>query len=55
MIHFLYIALGSLAEAETQIIIAKRLEYIDDNSKTLKELQTVRKMLTGLIKYLKKK
>jgi four helix bundle protein len=49
-IHFLYIALGSLAEAETQIIIAKRLEYIDDNSKTLKELQTVRKMFTGLIK-----
>jgi len=27
-IHFLYIALGSLVELETQIIIAKKLRYI---------------------------
>jgi four helix bundle protein len=54
-IHFLYISLGSLAEAETQIIIAKRLGYLGDNKEILNSLQTIRKMLTGLIKYLKNK
>ncbi len=28
--HFLSIALGSLAEAETQIMITRRLEYLND-------------------------
>lgn len=54
-IHFLYVALGSLSEVETQIIIAKKLGYIKKDEKVLDHLQTVRKMLTGLINYLKKK
>ncbi|MUU77864.1 four helix bundle protein [Winogradskyella endarachnes] len=29
-IQYLYIALGSLVEVETQLLIAKRLHYIDD-------------------------
>ena len=54
-IQFLYIALGSLSEAETQIIIAKRLSYIKIEEKLLHEIETLRKMVTGLIKYLKNK
>ena len=32
--QFLYIAMGSRAELETQIIIANKLNYINDNNKT---------------------
>jgi len=32
--QFLYIALGSFAELETQIIIANELDYIDETDKT---------------------
>ncbi len=54
-IHFLYIALGSLSEIETQIIIAKELGFIKDDKTTLESLLFIRKMLLGLIKYLKRK
>ena len=53
--QFLHIALGSLSETETQIIIASKLSYIKNNQNILDDVQTLRKMLTGLIKYLKKK
>ncbi len=49
------IALGSCAEAETQIIIAKNLGYINENEKILISLEEINKMLTGLIKHLKLK
>ena len=52
-LKFLYIAIGSCAEAETQIIIAKNLGYI--NEKILISLEEINKMLTGLIKHLKLK
>ena len=54
-IHFLNIASGSLAEVETQIVIAQRLGYIDADEPILDNIITIRKMLIGLIKYLKKK
>jgi four helix bundle protein len=54
-IHFLYIAMGSLAEVETQIIIAERLGYITTEEQILESVKTIRKMLAGLIKYLKNK
>jgi four helix bundle protein len=41
--QFLYIALGSCAELETQIIIANELDYINKTDKT---------ELTGKIKYI---
>ena len=52
--QFLHIALGSLAEAHTQIIIANRLNYLTneqlkDLNKNINELQ---KMLHSLIKKL---
>ena len=45
--QFLYIAMGSLAELETQLIIAQNLEYIEtfDNQ----PIDEIRKMLNGLI------
>jgi four helix bundle protein len=54
-IQFLYIALGSVAELETQYILAKELGFTI-GSTTLESLITaVRKMTVGLIKHLKGK
>ena len=48
-IQFLYVALGSCAEVETQLIIAKNLGYqIDDALLTTN--QRIKSMLLGLIK-----
>ncbi|MFN4084408.1 MAG: four helix bundle protein [Spirosomataceae bacterium] len=50
--QFLYIALSSGAEIDTQIIIAFNLKYIDSNEqeKLTKQLETIQKMIQGLIK-----
>ena len=50
--QFLYIALGSLAELETQIIISKELNFIttDHYTGTLSAIDELNKMTTGLIK-----
>ena len=53
-IQFLYIALGSLAEVETQILIAKGLGYLNDQEHLLKEIETIRKLVTGLVHSLKR-
>jgi len=53
-IQFLYIALGSLSELETQIIIASRLEYLNNLDTLLEDLKVVQKLINGLIYYLKK-
>jgi len=52
--QFLYIALGSCAELETQIEIAVELEYIDERKKTylLEKLDHESRMLRNLIKKL---
>ena len=52
-IRFLYIALGSTSEVETQLIIAKELNFIcsDDLNYLLNKLENIKKML----KYLKDK
>jgi four helix bundle protein len=52
--QFLYISLGSLSELETQLIIAKEIEYIDaEKFNALDDnLISIRKMLLGLIKSL---
>jgi four helix bundle protein len=52
-IQFLYVALGSLAEVETQLIIAERLGYPTED--LLIAHVEVRKRVIGLIKYLKGK
>tara|TARA_R110002050_G_scaffold293182_1_gene449335 strand:+ start:6630 stop:6983 length:354 start_codon:yes stop_codon:yes gene_type:complete len=52
-IRFLYIALGSLSEIETQLEIAFRLNYIGDLEEINKSIYFIRKMLANLIKSLK--
>ena len=55
-IQFCYIALGSLSEVETQLIISKRLNFISDNTlnEILKKVEVLRKKLLNFIKYLKR-
>lgn len=52
-IQFLHIALGSIAEIETQLIIANRLNYCDA-SEIRKKLVVIKSKLINYIKYLKK-
>lgn len=51
-IQFLYIALGSASEVETQLLIAKNLNYCDEEQTSilLNSNDRIRKMLVGLIK-----
>ncbi len=53
--QFLYIALGSTSELETQIIISRNLSYIEDPQVEtfLNRIDSLKKMLNGLIAYLK--
>ena len=53
-IQFLYIALGSAAELETHLVISERLGYLDNSAEFLEKLNDIKKMLVGLISYLKK-
>ncbi len=53
-IQFLHIALGSVSEVETQLIIAKRLGYLDNLDSIEEQIQTVRKLILGLIRYLRR-
>ena len=50
--QFLAISLGSLAELETQLIIAKEIEYLTQNGleTLLSPLDRIRKMIKGLSK-----
>ncbi|MGA1863050.1 four helix bundle protein [Deferribacter thermophilus] len=54
-IQFLYISLGSTSEVETQLIIAKELNFINENELDylLNKIEKIKKMLNGLIKHLK--
>ena len=53
-VQFCYIALGSLSELETQLLIAERLKY-SQNIDILENVVEIRRMLLGLIKYIKSK
>ena len=52
-IQFLHISLGSIAELETQMLIAERLRYVEHAP--LEELNTIKMILLGLIKSVRKK
>ena len=54
-IQFLYIALGSSSEIETQLEIAMRLGYMKNQTNTFDLLTDIRKLIQGLIRSLKKK
>lgn len=53
-IQYLYVSLGSLAELETQLLLSKDLGYAQ-NEEINERVERVRKLLLGLIKYLKGK
>ncbi|PKN75795.1 MAG: four helix bundle protein [Candidatus Cloacimonetes bacterium HGW-Cloacimonetes-2] len=48
-VQFLYIAKGSLLEIETQLEIAKILNYIEEIGVNLETIKRLRSMLNGLI------
>ena len=54
-IQFLHISLGSIAELETQLIIAKELGYINDLEEIVNKLSFIRGLILGLIKHYKEK
>ena len=54
-IQFLYIALGSASEVETQIIIGQRIGYFQNIDKYIEDITEIKKMLNGLISSLKRK
>ena len=55
--QFVGYSIGSAAELDTQIIIAKILNYLDDKSieEVFKMLEKTRKLLSGYKKYFKTK
>jgi four helix bundle protein len=55
-INYLHIAQGSLSELDTQLIIANRIEYITSDvcNEMENKIETISKMITGLIKSLKR-
>ena len=55
--HFLYIAIGSATELETQLEISKEVGLGDKHviAKTMEQVDRLQKMLHGLIRHLKTK
>ena len=53
-LQYLYISLGSLAEAETQLIIANRLKYHNEEG-VMENIEHLRRKLLNFIKYIKGK
>ena len=54
-LQFLYISLGSVAELGTQLIISNNLKFMESSNQLLSELNEIKKMTLGLIKYVKSK
>jgi four helix bundle protein len=54
-IQFLYISMGSLSEVETQIILAKRLGFVNSIDSISDDIVKIKQMLNGLINYLNRK
>jgi four helix bundle protein len=52
--QFLYVALGSVAELETQLLLARSMNFFSDES-LFHRIEHVRKMLLGLVASLKRK
>lgn len=55
-VQFLFIASGSCAELDTQLLIAMNLNYIDENQYKgiMINVKEIGKMINGLIKYRKR-
>ena len=57
LIYFLGKARGSCAEVEAQLIVSSKLGYIDEKEteRLTKECEEISRMISGYIKYLRKK
>ncbi|MFA7658384.1 MAG: four helix bundle protein [Candidatus Gastranaerophilaceae bacterium] len=49
--QFLYIALGSVAELETQLIISRELNYTKNLDEIFDKINLVKKLIVGFIKF----
>jgi len=49
--NFLYVALGSLSELDTQLTIAKNIGYSKDEC-IFQRIESIKKMILGLIRFL---
>ena len=54
-IQFLYIALGSASEVETHLIVSQKIGFISAIDDALADIENIKKMLNGLISFLRKK
>ena len=54
-ISFLHIARGSLAELETQIAIAQRVNLLDSTHEVMTQTRVVGRLLNGLMRALRRK
>ena len=54
-LHFLHTARGSLSEVETQVFLARDLDFAVDTSEVEQQLEKVFSLIGGLIKSLKGK
>ena len=52
-LQFLYVALGSLAEIDTQLEIAQRLEFLHSFTEIESKTKYIRNLIIGLIRRLK--
>jgi len=52
--RFIDVAIGSVAELETQLIISKELDFINSIDKILEDLKQINVMLLGLKKFYNK-
>ena len=55
LIRFLSISLGSLAEMETQYILAIRLGYVKEDEEIMKLILKVKKLVLGFRNYIRRK
>ena len=55
LLYFINVAIGSIAEIETQMLIAARLKYVDEHNEIFDKITEVRKLLLGFRNYIKKK
>ena len=55
LLQFLSIAIGSLAELETQYLIAIRLGFLEDNKAVINLITDEKKLLLGYRNYIKNK
>ena len=54
-VQFLFIALGSASELETQLIIAEKLHYLQSADTLLARIASTKKLLNGLIRHYRNK